>query len=99
MAGLTLPQIEYNPYLFHAPNMIRLRQVMDADNIRIQAYCPLSPLVRTPGGPVDGVVKQIAETKGGGVTEPQVLLAWAHQYGGGCVVTYVLAGLPLSSAS
>jgi hypothetical protein len=62
---------------------------MDANDIKIQAYGPLSSIVRAPGGPVDDVVKRIAEGKGEGVTEAQVLLAWAYQYGGGCVVTYV----------
>jgi diketogulonate reductase-like aldo/keto reductase len=45
----------------------------------------LSSLSRTPGGPVDPVVKKIAEAHK--ATEAQVLLKWAQQFGGGTVVT------------
>lgn len=58
---------------------------MDKHQIKIEAYGPLSPLFRAPGGPVDPVVKDLAGKYG--CTEAQVLLAWAKQYGGGVAVT------------
>ena len=67
--------------------MLRLRRTLDKHDIKIQAYGPLTSIVRAPGGPVDDVATRIAEAKGDGVTASQVLLAWASQYGGGCVVT------------
>lgn len=54
-------------------------------DVKFQAYGPLSSLSRTPGGPVDPVVKKIAEAHK--ATEAQVLLKWAQQFGGGTVVT------------
>lgn len=68
--------------------MLRLRKVMDSENIKIEAYGPLTSLFRSTDGPVDPIVKRIAEERK--VTEAQVLLAWAHQHGDGVVVTYVL---------
>ena len=67
--------------------MLRLREMLDKHGIKIQAYGPLNSVHRVTGGPVDPVAKRIAEAHN--VTESQVLLAWASQFGGGCVVTYV----------
>ena len=78
-------QIEYHPYVYHPPNMLRLREVLDKYQIKIQSYGPQVPIVWAPGGPVDPVVEKIAKDKG--VTPGQVLLAWASQKGGGPVVT------------
>lgn len=67
--------------------MLRLRETLDKHGIKIQAYGPLNSVHRVTGGPVDPVANRIAEAHN--VTESQVLLAWASQFGGGCVVTYV----------
>lgn len=54
--------------------------------IHIESYGPLSTLIRAPGGPVDPVVKKVAQELG--ATEGQVLLKWAHQIThGGIVLT------------
>ena len=78
-------KIEYNPYIYHPDYMLRLRSILDKHDIKIQAYAPMISLTYATDGPVSPVVKKIAESKG--ATEAQVLLAWAHQYGGGCAVT------------
>lgn len=65
--------------------MLRLRKALDADDIKIAAYGPITSLFRSTDGPVDPIVKRIAGEKG--VTEAQVLLAWAHQHSGGVLVT------------
>ncbi|CAK9783444.1 Aldo/keto reductase [Cutaneotrichosporon oleaginosum] len=78
-------QIEYNPYNFHAPNMLRLLALMKEHKIKVQCYGPLNSVHRVPGGPVDSVVDKIARERGS--TPAQVLLLWAAQYGGGTVVT------------
>lgn len=71
--------------MFHANNVQRLLDLQSKHNITVQAYAPLSPIVRDRGGPVDPVVTQIARERG--VTPSQVLLAWAAKYTRGCVVT------------
>ncbi|KAI9634003.1 NADP-dependent oxidoreductase domain-containing protein [Dioszegia hungarica] len=81
----TVNQIEYHPYVYHAPNMLRLRSLMDAHDIKIEAYGPLTALFRSTGGPVEKVIRGIAEKHGS--TEAQVHLAWAKQYGDGVIVT------------
>jgi diketogulonate reductase-like aldo/keto reductase len=58
---------------------------MRTHDIKYQAYGPLSPLFRSPGGPVDAVVDRIAAERN--ATPAQVLLLWAAQQGGGTVVT------------
>lgn len=65
--------------------MQRLLTVLGKHDIKVQAYGPLSPIVRAAGGPVDAVVKKIAEREK--ATESQVLLAWAVQKTKGIVVT------------
>ena len=68
--------------------MQRLLNFQHKHNIAVQAYAPLSPIVRFEGGPVDPVVKRIADQRGASAS--QVLLAWAAKFAHGCVVTYVL---------
>jgi diketogulonate reductase-like aldo/keto reductase len=65
--------------------MQRLLALQRKHHITVQAYSPLSPLVRDTGGPVDPVVERIAGEKG--VSPSQILLAWAAKYGNGCIVT------------
>lgn len=79
--------MEYHPYVYHAPNMLRLRSIMDTEHIKVIAYGPLCPMFRSKDGPVDPVVARIADRHG--VGQDEVLLAWATQYGGGAAVTLV----------
>jgi len=65
--------------------MLRLVEFQKKYDIKVQAWAPLAPIWRAPGGPVDPVVERIAKDKG--VTESQVLLAWAARYTDGGVVT------------
>ncbi|KAL0242226.1 hypothetical protein I308_105855 [Cryptococcus tetragattii IND107] len=78
-------QIEFHPYNFHANNMIRLQDFCHSNKITIQCYGPLTPLTKAPGGPVDSVVKRIAQAKG--YEDSQILLNWAAQKSEGVVVT------------
>jgi diketogulonate reductase-like aldo/keto reductase len=84
-------KIELHPYVYHADNVQRLLVFQQKHNIAVQAYAPLSPIVRDQGGPVDPIVERIAAERG--VSASQVLLAWAARYSHGCVVTYVLPSL------
>ncbi|KAH0610859.1 uncharacterized protein H6S33_011286 [Morchella sextelata] len=68
-------QVELNPYCFDAP----LLRFCQSHNIQLAAYSPLGPLTKFPGGPLDGVVKRIAEEKGR--TESQVLIRWGVEMG------------------
>lgn len=65
--------------------MQRLLALQQKHNIAVQAYGPLSPLFRMPGGPVDAVVERIAQEQK--ATPSQILLAWAAKYTKGIVVT------------
>jgi diketogulonate reductase-like aldo/keto reductase len=65
--------------------MLRLVEFQKRYDIKVQAWAPLAPIWRARDGPVDPVVKRIAKDKG--VTESQVLLAWAARYTGGGAVT------------
>jgi diketogulonate reductase-like aldo/keto reductase len=67
--------------------MVRLVDLQKKHDIKVLAWAPLAPIWRAPDGPVDPVVKRIASEKG--VTESQVLLAWAARYTKGGVVTLV----------
>lgn len=78
-------QIEFNPYVFHAENMVRLADLCKKHKIVIEAYGPLNSLFRKKGGPVDSVVEKMAKDKG--ATPAQILIAWARQKTEGAVVT------------
>ncbi len=65
--------------------MLRLFDLCKEHKIAIQCYGPLNSLFRSTDGPVDPVVKKIAEEKS--ASESQVLIAWAAQHNGGIVVT------------
>ncbi|KAJ9125558.1 hypothetical protein QFC22_000520 [Naganishia vaughanmartiniae] len=78
-------EIEVHPYVFEkAKPLIDYRH---QKGIAIASYAALASIVRHPGGPVDQVVKDIAEELS--MTEDQVLLKWAHQvtYGGIVITT------------
>lgn len=77
-------QIEVHPYVYDVAQS--LIDLCDSKGIHIESYGPLSSLIRHPGGPVDPIVKKIAQELG--ATEGQVLLKWAHQIThGGIVLT------------
>jgi len=76
-------QILLHPYVYKQQTSII---EFSADKgIVIEAYSPLIPLTRNPGGPVDKPVKAAAKRLG--VTEDQVLLAWAKAKGAVALTT------------
>jgi diketogulonate reductase-like aldo/keto reductase len=76
--------VEIHPYVIDKAQ--HLIDYCHSKGIRIAAFKCLAPLTDFPGGPVDPVVKDIAELIG--LTEDQVLLKWAHQVThGGIVLT------------
>ncbi|ODO00652.1 hypothetical protein L198_02974 [Cryptococcus wingfieldii CBS 7118] len=79
-------QIEFHPYSIahYLPTLLPLCKKHD---IKIAAYGPLMSIVRHKDGPVDDVVKRIAQERGLGETEGQVLLRWNQEITGGIVVT------------
>lgn len=81
-------QIEFHPYSLPA-YMPTLLPLLAKHHIAIGAYAPLMSLARHPDGPVDEVVRSIAQERGLGETEAQVLLQWAQQVSGGQVITCV----------
>jgi diketogulonate reductase-like aldo/keto reductase len=69
--------MEFHPYL-----LTHTQPVMDIHakhNIVTQAYGPLSPLLRHPGGPLKPILTKIAERLG--TDEANVLLKWTIQKG------------------
>ncbi|PRP75090.1 hypothetical protein PROFUN_03926 [Planoprotostelium fungivorum] len=75
LEGLTRPavnQIEFHPYVWKKAQP--LYHYCRENNIALQAYGPLSPLVHFKNGPLDPVLKKIAERHQ--ATEGQVLMAW-----------------------
>ena len=77
-------QIEFHPYVYHAPNMRRLLALQREHSIVVESYGAQTPLFRVKG-PVDAVVEEIAAAHD--LTAGQVLLLWAQQYTEGVVVT------------
>lgn len=70
-------QMEFHPYL-----LTHTQPVMDIHkqhNIVTQAYGPLSPVLRHPGGPLKPVLEKIAKRLG--TDEANVLLKWTVQMG------------------
>jgi len=83
-------QIEVHPYVFASIQPIL--ELCQQHKITIEAYGPLTSLIRHRDGPVDEPVKKVAArmAKGpdvGAVTEGQVLLKWAQQRTGGIIIT------------
>lgn len=70
-----LNQIEYHPYLQHGD----LVDYHKKNNIVVSCYAPLTPITSAPGGPVDGLWKQIAQKYG--VSESEVGLRWCIDQG------------------
>jgi len=70
-------QLEYHPYL-----LAHLKPVLDIHaqhNIVAEAYGPLTPVIRHPGGPLKPVLEKIA--KAHDVDTATVLLRWTMQSG------------------
>ena len=74
-------QIELNPYL----QRVELQQYQKAHGIRTFAFSPLSPIVRAKPGPLDDVLKTVAQEHG--VSTAVVLIRWALQQGIAVVTT------------
>ncbi|WVQ79458.1 hypothetical protein IAT38_001557 [Cryptococcus sp. DSM 104549] len=79
-------QIEFHPYSL-AHYLTTLIPLCRKHNITITAYGPLMSLVRHTGGPVDAVVRRVAEERALGETDGQVLLRWGQELTGGVVIT------------
>lgn len=83
LAPYLTPELEYHPYV-----LTHLQPLLDLQakhNIVTQAFGPLSPLLRHPGGPLKPVLTKIAQRvskdSGKEVDEAQVLLLWTIQNG------------------
>jgi diketogulonate reductase-like aldo/keto reductase len=68
-------QIEYHPYLQQSEILALAKE----HGITVEAYSPLTPLTKGAGGPVDEVVKAIAEQYK--VSESVILLKWLTSQG------------------
>lgn len=70
-------QIRYHPY--NAVEQSEALAFAEEKGIVTAAYSALTPLTQMPGGPVDQVVKDVAEKNG--MTEGQVILDWVKGKG------------------
>ncbi|KAI9673323.1 MAG: hypothetical protein M1829_004089 [Trizodia sp. TS-e1964] len=68
-------QIEYHPYLQHH----ELLAFQKKYSIPIAAYAPLTPVTRAKGGPLDGLLQQLALKYG--VSEAAIALRWVIDQG------------------
>lgn len=70
-------QIEYHPYLQNQqPGIVKFCK---DNNIQLEAYGPLVPIVHAPEGPLTPMLKSLAEKYS--KTEAQILLRWVYQTG------------------
>jgi len=76
-------QIFFNPYNWK--QIKELVEYSDAQGIVTEAYSSLTPITRTPGGPVDPVLKTIGLRLG--ATPAQVLFSWVKSKGAVIVTT------------
>ncbi|KAJ7782313.1 NADP-dependent oxidoreductase domain-containing protein [Mycena maculata] len=76
-------QILLHPYVY--ARQLPILEYTAKHDIVIEAYSPLRPITKHPGGPLDAPVGEIAE--GLGVSNEQVLLAWAKAKGAVVVTT------------
>ncbi|KAI9695440.1 MAG: hypothetical protein M1820_008625 [Bogoriella megaspora] len=65
-----LNQIEFHPYLQH-PSLISLHKT---HNIATEAYAPLTPVTRSPNGPVDDILAKLSKKYA--VSSSEILLRW-----------------------
>ncbi|PPQ96902.1 hypothetical protein CVT26_005888 [Gymnopilus dilepis] len=70
-------QILFHPYVYK--QQLPILEFCVEKDIVIEAYSPLIPVTKRPGGPVDKPVSEIAQRLG--VSMDQVLLAWAKAKG------------------
>lgn len=68
-------QIEFHPYLQHGDLLDFHRK----HEIAVSCYGPLTPVVRAKGGPVDGLLKQLADKYA--VSEGEIALRWCMDQG------------------
>jgi diketogulonate reductase-like aldo/keto reductase len=74
---MLISEMEFHPYL-----LAHTQPVMDIHSkhqIVTQAYGPLSPILRHPGGPLKPILTKVAERLG--TDEANVLLKWTIQKG------------------
>ena len=76
-------QIEIHPYVLKASQPVL--DYMKQHGILATSFGGLAPIARVPGGPVDPVLKKIAErltnASGEPITEAQVLHGWLFKKG------------------
>ncbi|KJA13052.1 hypothetical protein HYPSUDRAFT_174162 [Hypholoma sublateritium FD-334 SS-4] len=70
-------QILFHPYVY--AEQLPILEMCEEKGIVVEAYSPLIPVTKRPGGPVDKPIGAIAERLG--VSMDQVLLAWAKAKG------------------
>ncbi|KLO14798.1 Aldo/keto reductase [Schizopora paradoxa] len=76
-------QISFNPYNWK--DIKELVKYSDSQGIITEAYSSLTPITRTPGGPVDPVLKSIGLRLG--ATPAQVIFSWVKSKGAVIVTT------------
>jgi len=74
-------QLEFHPYL----QRTKLVSYMAENKIGLEAYAPLTPVHRAKDGPVDPVVKQLAQKYY--VSEGEILLRWVIEQGHVAITT------------
>jgi len=74
-------QVEFNPYL----QQQKLKAFCALHNIQVMAYSPLGPIVNSPNGPVDPVIRDLADKYG--KTPGQILIRWNLHRGNGVLNT------------
>ncbi|KAL5524716.1 hypothetical protein ACEPAF_9861 [Sanghuangporus sanghuang] len=73
----TVNQINFHPYNWKENK--ELVEYAAKHNIVLEAYSSLSPITKTPGGPVDPVLKSVGERLG--ATPAQVIFSWVKSKG------------------
>ncbi|KAK4054128.1 hypothetical protein OIV83_001153 [Microbotryomycetes sp. JL201] len=81
---ITVNQLEYHPYVLE--HLDPVLKIMEKHNIRVEAYGPLSPILRHPnGGPLKPLLAKIAHRlssiTGRDVDQAAVLLLWCKAKG------------------
>ncbi|KAF9885444.1 hypothetical protein FE257_012880 [Aspergillus nanangensis] len=77
----SINQIEYHPYLQHGT----LVPFHEQKGIKTASYAPLTPIIRAKGGPLDGLLSELANKYG--VSEGDVLLRWSLDRGTVAITT------------
>lgn len=74
-------QIEFHPYLQHG-NLVPFQQ---EKGIATASYGPLTPVSRAKGGPLDGILSELAAKYG--VSEGEIAIRWAIDRGAITITT------------